>query len=157
MVEYKNPAACTDIIIEKEGKILLIERNIEPFKGKWKFPGGFVEYREMVEHAAIRETKEETGLDIELADILGIYSDPKRDPRKPTVCVVFVAKHKSGKLKTGDDTARAKWILPEDIKKNELAFDVPLILEHYIAYKKKRQTFWSSKSDILKLRQARAD
>ncbi len=157
MAEYKNPAACAMVIIEKEGKILLIERNIEPCKNMWMFPGGFVEYGEIVEHTAIREVKEETGLDIELADILGVYSDPKRDSRKPTVCMVFVAKHESGELKTGDDAAKAKWILPEEIKKNELAFDVPLILEHYIAYKKKKQTFWSSKPDTSKRRQARAD
>lgn len=80
-MKFKNPIPTVDVIIEKGDKIVLVERSIEPFRGKLALVGGHVEYGETVENAAVRETREETGLNIELTDILGVYSNPKRDPR----------------------------------------------------------------------------
>ena len=76
--EHKNPIPAVDIIIEENSRILLVRRKYEPFKDQLEPPGGFVDEREKVEDGAIREVREETSLDIELVDILGVYSDPKR-------------------------------------------------------------------------------
>jgi ADP-ribose pyrophosphatase YjhB (NUDIX family) len=87
--EYRNPVPTVDIIIEIGNKIVLIERKHEPFG--WAIPGGFVDYGECLEDAARREAKEETSLDVKLKFLLGVYSSPKRDPRRHTVSAVYVA------------------------------------------------------------------
>jgi 8-oxo-dGTP diphosphatase len=87
---YKNPTPTVDAIIHKNSQILLIERKKEPFKGYMVLPGGFVNEGERVEDAAKREVKEETSLDIVLLEILGIYSEPKRDPRGHVMSTVFI-------------------------------------------------------------------
>jgi len=87
---YKNPIPTIDIIIEKEDKIVLIKRGAEPFKDMLAIPGGYVEWGETVEHASIREAKEETSLDVELTDLLGVYSDPERNPEKKSIAIVFI-------------------------------------------------------------------
>lgn len=141
---FKNFCLTADIIIENKNKIVLIERKNEPFKGKWQTPGGFVEDEETVEEAAIREAKEETGLKIKLKDILGVYSDPKRDPRGRVVSVVFVASAK-GKLKACSDASKAEWIGINKINFKNLAFDHSKILRDYLKWKKKKGTYWSGK------------
>ena len=78
---HKNPIPTVDIIIEEDSRIALIKRRNEPFKDHLALPGGFVNEGEKVEDAAKREAQEETSLDVDLIDILGVYSDPKRDPR----------------------------------------------------------------------------
>jgi 8-oxo-dGTP diphosphatase len=87
---YKNPTPTVDAINHKNSQILLIERKKEPFKGYMVLPGGFVNEGERVEDAAKREVKEETSLDIVLLEILGIYSEPKRDPRGHVMSTVFI-------------------------------------------------------------------
>jgi ADP-ribose pyrophosphatase YjhB (NUDIX family) len=87
---YKNPIPTVDTIIQKDSQILLVKRKKEPFKGFLAFPGGFVNEGERIEDAAKREAKEETSLDIELVDILGVYSDPNRDPRGHICCYLFL-------------------------------------------------------------------
>lgn len=83
----RNPALTVDIVIKREdGSIILVKRLNPPFKDEWALPGGFVEYGETVETAAKREAKEETGVEIELIRIIGVYSAPNRDPRGHTVC-----------------------------------------------------------------------
>ena len=89
---YKNPVPTVDIIIQRDPQILLVKRKKEPFRGLFALPGGFVNEGERVEDAAKREAKEETSLDIELVDILGVYSDPNRDPRGHIMSTVFVGK-----------------------------------------------------------------
>ena len=102
-VTYRNPVPTVDIIIELEGGgIVLIERKNEP-RG-WALPGGFVDYGETVEAAAVREAKEETSLDVTLARQFHVYSDPTRDPRRHTQTVVFVARA-SGTPRAEDDAA----------------------------------------------------
>jgi 8-oxo-dGTP diphosphatase len=129
MTEYKNPALTVDTIIIDDGKVVLIKRLNEPYKDHWAIPGGFVEYGEKVEDAAIREAKEETGLDIELIKLVGVYSDPNRDPRGHTVTVAFTSKITGGKLKSDSDAKDAKFIDIESISDMDLAFDHKKILK----------------------------
>ncbi len=134
-MEYKNPASTADIIVENEGKVLLIKRKNHPYKNMWAIPGGFVEYgKETLEEAAKRELKEETGLEALSLNLLGVYSEPNRDPRGHVISHVYVAKAE-GNLKNGDDTQMAKFFSFEETPK--LAFDHDSIIKDYIARKKK--------------------
>jgi ADP-ribose pyrophosphatase YjhB (NUDIX family) len=134
-----------DIIIEKDNKIVLIKRKREPFKGKLVLPGGHVEENETVEEAAMREAKEETSLDVKLKEILGVYSEPKRDPRYLTISTVFIAGPLSKKIKAGSDAAEAKWFEIDKIDFEMLGFDHLKILKDYLRYKKKGGTYWSTR------------
>src|SRR5215467_4905024 len=89
---HKNPIPTVDIIIEEDSRIALIKRRNEPFKDHLALPGGFVNEGEKVEDAAKREAREETSLDVDLIDILGVYSDPKRDPRGHNMSAVFIGR-----------------------------------------------------------------
>ena len=142
---YKNPIPTADIIIEKDDKIVLIRRGREPFKGKLAIPGGFVNEGETIESRAIIEAKEETSLDVELKDILGVYSIPERDPRGHLMTTVFIAKPISGKVKGGDDAASASWFKVDKKVLNELSFDHKKIISDYLKWKKKKGTYWSTK------------
>jgi 8-oxo-dGTP diphosphatase len=124
----RNPALTVDVVIEfPDGDIILIERGNDPFKGRAALPGGFVEYGETVETAAIREAKEETGLDIRLDRLVGVYSDPNRDPRGHTVSVVFHATAVGGDLRA--DTDAANVFRTADYFSRPLAFDHEQILK----------------------------
>jgi len=118
-----------DGIVIYEGKIVLIRRKNDPFKGKLALPGGIVEYGERVEDALIRELREETGLICKPEKIVGVYSDPDRDPRGHFVSICFLAKPVGGRLKAGDDAADVLLLEPEEALKHELAFDHFKILE----------------------------
>jgi len=111
----------TDAVIIKNKKLLLIKRKYGPFKGKWALPGGHVEYGEKVEDATVREAFEETGLKVKPVKLIGVYSDPKRDPRGYSVGVAYLCKIAGGKVRAGDDAAGVKW-WPLDALP-ELAFD----------------------------------
>lgn len=124
---YKNPIPTVDIIIEYENKIVLIERMNEPFG--WALPGGFVDYGESLEVAAIREAKEETNLDVELIKQLHTYSDPTRDKRMHTISTVFIAKG-SGTLEAKDD-AKSAGLFTKETLPNNLCFDHKEIIEDY--------------------------
>jgi 8-oxo-dGTP diphosphatase len=102
-----RPFAC-DIILVENGKILLVKRGREPFKGDWAVPGGRIEDNETAEECAIREMKEETGVDVEIIRLTGIYSDPKRDPRG-IIVAAFLVRRVGGEVKAGDDADEAKW------------------------------------------------
>lgn len=142
---FKNPAPTVDVIIEKAGKIVLVKRKNEPFKGMLALPGGFVEYGETVEQAAMRETLEETGLKVELKEILGVYSDPKRDPTKHTLAAVFIAKEVGGKLEADDDAEEVEWFDLNEIDFDILAFDHGKMIKDYIKWKKSGGTFWTKR------------
>lgn len=124
---YRNPFPTVDVIIEVEGGIVLIQRKNPPYG--WALPGGFVDYGESLEEAAIREAKEEISLDVELVSQLGAYSDPDRDPRQHNISVVFVAKSK-GKPVASDDALEVG-IFDADSLPKELAFDHSRILKDY--------------------------
>ncbi|MDD5171581.1 MAG: NUDIX hydrolase [Candidatus ainarchaeum sp.] len=102
-----RPFACDMVLIEN-GKILLIRRAREPFKGEWATPGGRIEDNETAEECARREMKEETGLDIEIIRLIGLYSDPNRDPRG-IIAAAFLVKRLGGQVKAGDDAGEARW------------------------------------------------
>lgn len=121
------PLLTVDVVIELEGGVVLIKRKNEPFKGKWAIPGGFVERGETVEQAALREAKEETGLKVELDELVGVYSDPERDPRGHVVSICFSAEGIEGELKAATDAAEVR--IFEEIPWNDLAFDHKEILK----------------------------
>jgi 8-oxo-dGTP diphosphatase len=125
--QYRNPFPTVDIIIEIEGRIVLIERKNPP-KG-WALPGGFVDYGETLESAAIREAKEETGLDIYDLRLLGCYSDPKRDSRMHTITTVYIAKGE-GVPQAADDAAELALFLPQELP-SPICFDHARIIEDY--------------------------
>jgi 8-oxo-dGTP diphosphatase len=131
----RNPALTVDLIIEmSDGGVLLIERGNPPFG--WALPGGFVDYGESCEQAAVREAQEETSLEVYLVRQLGVYSDPKRDARHHTVTTVFLASSKEGqKPCAGDDAQNCRSYLPEDIPWKNLCFDHGMILKDYLAGK----------------------
>jgi len=125
---YKNPVPTVDTIIEVDsGGVILIKRKNPP-EG-WAIPGGFVDYGETLEEAAVREAKEETNLDVELVRQFHTYSDPNRDPRHHTISTVYIAKAK-GKPQARDD-ALALGIFTESDLPDEIAFDHRSILRDY--------------------------
>ena len=137
MTEFKNPAATADIIFEKDWKILLVKRKYDPFKGMWAIPGGFIEYgKETLEQTAIREAKEETGLDISELELVGIYSSPNRDPRGHNISHVYLAKKYKGKVKAGDDSKEVAYFSFDDLP--ELAFDHEKILKDYFSWRNRK-------------------
>jgi 8-oxo-dGTP diphosphatase len=145
MTEYKNPIPTVDVILQKGSEVLLIKRKNEPFKDHLALPGGFVNQGEKDETAALREVSEETSLEIEPVDILGVYSDPKRDPRRHILTVVFIGIILKGVPNPKDDSSEIQWIQLDDIQKKDLAFDHKQILSDYIHWRKTGGTFWSSK------------
>jgi 8-oxo-dGTP diphosphatase len=110
-----------DAIILYDGRILLIRRGCEPFKGRLALPGGFVNKDETVEQAVLRETKEETGLDTEIVRLIGVYSDPGRDPRGPTVSVCYRLQVTGGVPMASSDAAAVELVPPDTVP--TLAFD----------------------------------
>ncbi|MBI4168131.1 MAG: NUDIX hydrolase [Candidatus Aenigmarchaeota archaeon] len=128
----KRTTLTVDAVIEIVGKIVLIKRRGRGFKGYWALPGGHVNYMEKVEHAAVREAKEETGLKTRLIGLIGVYSDPKRNPdNEHRVAIAFSAKKISGKLKSGDDAEEAALFSEKEIGSMKLAFDHSKILKDY--------------------------
>ena len=131
--ESRNPFPTVDIIIEeKEGIVLILRRN-EP--RLWALPGGFCDYGESLEAAAVREAREETGLDVELVEQFHTYSDPGRDPRQHNITTVYIAKAARGVLHAQDD-AQEIGVFSEGELPRELAFDHAQILKDYFLYKK---------------------
>lgn len=128
MSDIRTPYLTVDLIIECKDRIVLIERKFPPFG--WALPGGFVDYGESLEDAAIREAKEETSLDVELVRQFHAYSDPKRDTRQHNATVVFIARFTRGELR-GRDDARQAQVFPLDSLPSPLAFDHGEILKDY--------------------------
>jgi ADP-ribose pyrophosphatase YjhB (NUDIX family) len=125
---YQNPIPTVDIIIEIESKgIVLIKRKNPPYG--WAIPGGFVDYGESLEKAAVREAKEETNLNVKLIRQFYTYSDPKRDPRHHSISTVYIAKGK-GILKAKDDAVEIGVFTQSNLP-DEIAFDHRSILHDY--------------------------
>jgi 8-oxo-dGTP diphosphatase len=118
----KTPLLTVDcVVFDRAKRLLLIRRKNPPFKGRYALPGGFVDIGETVEAAALRELKEETGIEGRIVRLIGVYSDPKRDPRGHTVSAVFFVRPRSTKVIGGDDAASAAFV--EDWREQKLAFD----------------------------------
>lgn len=107
MVMQRNPELTVDAVIKKNQKIVLIKRKQEPYRGQYALPGGFVEYGETVEAALRREVFEETGLVVKIKSLVGVYSDPDRDPRGHVVSIAFAADVVGGALAAGSDASDA--------------------------------------------------
>ncbi len=131
-MEIKGPAATADVIIEVGDRIVLVRRKNPP--PGWAIPGGFVDYGEKAEDAAVRESLEETGLAVTLVTLLGVYSDPARDPRRHTISTVYIGAAQ-GTPSGRDDAAEAR-LFAEDGLPAPLAFDHARILSDYFRYKK---------------------
>ena len=123
--KYPHPAVTTDCVIfgfnGEQLQVLLIERGIEPYKGKWAFPGGFLKMDETAEEGALRELKEETGLETAYVQQFHTFSEPSRDPRERVITIAYYALVKIQEVKGGDDAASARWFPLNDIP--SLAFD----------------------------------
>jgi len=127
--EYRNPLPTVDIIIEMESGIVLIERRNEPFG--WALPGGFVDYGESLEFAAVREAREETSLEVSNLRLLGCYSDPARDERMHTISTVYIATGHG--IPIAADDALNLAIFSLDSLPQKLCFDHARILTDYRA------------------------
>ena len=138
MADYKIPSLTADIFIFDDNfNFILIKRKNNPYKDCWALPGGFVEYGESVESAAIREAKEETSIDVELIDLVNVYSKPDRDPRGHTVTVAYTAKG-DFTTKNADSDAKDIGIFSyDDLKDLEIAFDHRKIIDDCINKAKK--------------------
>lgn len=136
-----SPAPTADAIIELPGgRVVLVRRKYPPLG--WALPGGFVEVGETLEEAAIREAREETGLEIRLVEQLFTYSDPRRDARRHTITTVFAARAE-GEPKGADDAEKAE-AFPLDALPQPIVFDHATILEDYRRYRStgERRKLW---------------
>lgn len=137
MAGPETPKLMVDVVVPSEdGRVLLIRRSSEPFEGQWALPGGFVEVGETVEDAAAREAGEETGLDVEILRLVGVYSHPDRDPRGHNVSCAFLARPAPGSpadpsaATDAADAAEAGFLDPSTV---ELAFDHARIVADALA------------------------
>ncbi len=130
-MDYRNPKPTVDVVISTPRGIVLVRRANPPYG--WALPGGFIDEGEAAEAAAIREVLEETGLQIGLDDLLGVYSDPARDPRFHTMSVVFTA-HSDGIPSGGDDALEARCFALDALPK-PIVFDHKRILQDYQAFR----------------------
>lgn len=128
--KYPHPSVTTDCVIfgfdGAKLKVLLIERGLEPFKGRWAFPGGFMRMDESAEEGALRELREETGLTGAYIKQFHTFSDPHRDPRERVITIAYYALVRIQDVKGGDDAAKAQWFDLEEVP--SLAFDHDRIL-----------------------------
>jgi 8-oxo-dGTP diphosphatase len=130
---YRNPVPTVDTIIEMDdGRIVLIKRKNYP--KKWAIPGGYVDYGESLEAAAVREAEEETSLRIRLERQLHTYSDPARDDRQHTISTVFIS-HATGEPRAADDAEAISCFHEHEIP-SELGFDHAQILRDYFRYRR---------------------
>jgi 8-oxo-dGTP diphosphatase len=121
-MRHKQPALAVDaVVFDAQGRLLLIRRKFPPFKGRHALPGGLVEIGETVEAAAARELHEETGMTQKSSRLIGVYSDPKRDPRGHCVSVAFLMRVAGSRPTAGDDAASAEFVA--DWRRKKLAFD----------------------------------
>ncbi|WEU41093.1 MAG: NUDIX hydrolase [Candidatus Odinarchaeum yellowstonii] len=119
-----HPTVAVDaIILFEPGKIVLIKRRFPPFKDFWALPGGIVKYGESVEEALLREVKEETGLTVKIKKLVGVYSNPNRDPRGHVISICFLCEFSDGVLKASSDAADINVFSLEEVSSLQLAFD----------------------------------
>ena len=128
--KYPHPSVTTDcVILGFDGtrmKVLLVQRGIEPYKGRWAFPGGFLQMNESAEEGALRELREETGLSGAFIRQFHTFSAPDRDPRERVITIAFYALVRIEEVTGGDDAADARWFALDEVP--QLAFDHDQIL-----------------------------
>ncbi len=135
--QWQKPSVTADGIVIDGNRVVLIKRGKEPFKGAYALPGGFLNYGETLEHCATREIHEETGLKTQVVDLVGVYSDPSRDPRGQVVTAVYELRVTDGAIKGGDDASSAEWFRVDKLPK--LAFDHGKIIEAFLANRKMKR------------------
>ncbi len=140
---YRNPFPTVDIIIEVGERIVLIERKNPPHG--WALPGGFVDYGESLEEAALREAREETGLEVKIKCQFYTYSEPTRDLRFHTITTVYIAEAE-GEPEGHDDALRAQLFHPEEIPFEKLVFDHSRILADYLKWRHGKGKFLARKA-----------
>ena len=121
-VHYVGPALAAGIILHEDGRYCLVRRAHEPGRGKWSFPGGFVDLDEDVAAAALREAKEETGCDAEIETLLGVYNSVGPGGKRVAI-VVYVGRATSRCEARSEEVAAIEWFLPDDIPWDEFAFE----------------------------------
>lgn len=132
--EFPHPSVAATVVLfdKSRGALLLIQRDINPFKGSFAFPGGFIEVgKEEIEDAAVRELFEETGILLDRAklQLIDVRSHPKRDPRDHIFDIAFFASVDHAEAKAGDEVAAYKWAHRDEIDRLPLAFDHDLLWE----------------------------
>lgn len=141
--KYPHPSVTTDCVIfgfdGGELKVLLVERGLEPHKGRWAFPGGFVKMDESCEEGALRELEEETALKGTYVQQFHTYSDPNRDPRERVITVAFFALVRIQEVEAGDDANKAQWFTIDEVP--QLAFDHDVILRDALKRLRERIRF----------------
>jgi 8-oxo-dGTP diphosphatase len=130
----KYPRLTVDsFVVDRRGRVLLVQRGRPPFQGRWGLPGGFCEWKERTEDCCRRETLEETGLRVKVGELLAVYSAPGRDPRGHNVTVLYAARAVGGKVQGGDDAADARWFTKAEIRRLPFAFDHSQIVREQLA------------------------
>jgi 8-oxo-dGTP diphosphatase len=131
MAGPETPKLMVDTVVpSEEGEVLLIRRASDPYEGQWALPGGFVEVGETLEDAAARETEEETGLSVEIVRLVGVYSDPDRDPRGHNVSCAYLASVREGEPEAASDAAEVAFLDPSTV---DLAFDHEKIIANALS------------------------
>lgn len=130
MSKTKSPILTVDGIILRGDKVLLTKREIYPFQGCWVLPGGHVEYGEKVEEAIKREMKEELGVPVKIKKLVGVYSDPKRDPRYHSIAVVFLLGKGKGKIRLNYEASKFKFFSLNNLPK-KIGFDHRKIINEF--------------------------
>jgi 8-oxo-dGTP diphosphatase len=145
--DARMPRVTVDAWIEdSRGRVLLVRRGRPPFEGTWALPGGFCEWGETTEEACAREAREETGVKVRIGRLLGVYSDPARDPRGHTITILYEARPLAGSPRGGDDAAEARWFTRAELRTATLAFDHGRIVREQIA--RRRRTVRSESSGL---------
>ena len=114
MTEPRHPAVAVDGLVVVDGKLVAVRRGNDPFRGMPALPGGFIELGETTVAAVVREVREETGLETDVDRLVGVFSDPRRDPRGHTISIAYALKAVGGKLQAGSDAAAIVLIDPDD-------------------------------------------
>jgi len=122
MENFKKPVLTVDGLIKKNAQILLVKRAIKPFKGSWTLPGGHVECGERVEQALKREIKEELSVQASIKKLVGVYSDPQRDPRYHSVSIVFACQIDKGQIKLNREASDFKYFALDNLP-DKIGFD----------------------------------
>jgi ADP-ribose pyrophosphatase YjhB (NUDIX family) len=129
-VFFLDPKVATGAVFSLNGGILLVQRAIEPSYGKWVFPGGYVDRGEALEAAAVREVKEESGLDVRLTRLLGVYSSPGH----PVILIAYAGEVTGGSIQVDEEGLDARLFTPSDIPWDQLAFpSTHQVLRDYLA------------------------
>lgn len=138
-MEFKQPGIAADsVLFDSKDRLLLVRRKFPPFQGHYALPGGFIEVGETTEEAALRELKEETGIDGAILRLVGVYSDPKRDPRRHVISIVYLVRAPDSVPKAGDDAAEAEFV--GDWRNQRLAFDHDKVVADALAVRNARES-----------------